>query len=124
MEYRYFNESEFHCKCDRHHEIQVVDERLAWMLDLARDRAGLPFVIDSGYRCVAHNAEVGGVAASSHLKGLAADIHVGNARARYIILKALLSIGFSRVGIGRDFIHADIDDTKSLGVAWLYERNR
>lgn len=122
MEYKHFDEHEFYCKCDRHHEVQIVDERLIWMLDLARDRAGLPFVINSGYRCVAHNAEVGGVADSSHLKGLAADIHVGNARARFIILKALLPIGFSRIGIGRNFIHTDIDDTKDLGVAWLYEK--
>jgi uncharacterized protein YcbK (DUF882 family) len=121
MEYKYFIEPEFHCKCDRQHEFQIVDERLIWMLDLARDRAGLPFVINSGYRCLEHNTEVGGVVNSAHLKGLAADIHAENLRARYIILKALLSIGFSRIGIGPNFIHTDIDATKETGVVWLYE---
>lgn len=120
MEYRYFDEHEFHCTCDRTHQIQIVDERLVWMLDLARDRAGLPFTITSGYRCIKHNAEVGGVVDSAHLKGLAADIHVGNARTRFIILKALLPIGFSRIGIGQTFIHVDIDNSKDLGVVWLY----
>lgn len=121
MEYHYFSEPEFHCKCNRQHEVQVIDERLIWMLDLARDRAGLPFVITSGYRCIEHNTEVGGVVNSAHLKGLAADIHVENPRARWIILKSLLSIGFCRIGIGRNFIHVDIDDTKEMGVVWLYE---
>lgn len=121
MQYRYFEEHEFHCTCNRVHQAQSVDPRLIWMLDLARDRAGLPFVITSGYRCVEHNTEVGGVKDSAHLKGLAADIFVGNSRARYIMLKSLLPIGFSRIGIGRNFIHVDIDDTKQIGVMWLYK---
>ena len=44
-----------------------------------RYRLGIPIsIVDgggSGVRCAAHNAEVGGVANSQHLYGLAADLH-------------------------------------------------
>lgn len=36
-----------------------------------------PIYINSGYRCQKHNEEVGGVAGSSHVKGLALDLSVG-----------------------------------------------
>jgi uncharacterized protein YcbK (DUF882 family) len=41
--------------------------RLAW---------GKPIKITSGYRCPKHNLEVGGEPLSSHLYGLALDLHV------------------------------------------------
>ena len=48
-------------------------------VDEIRRRLGVPVsVVDgggSGVRCAAHNAEVGGVANSQHLYGLAADLH-------------------------------------------------
>ena len=44
------------------------------MLDDARHKAGVSFVITSGVRCSSHNRAVGGKKSSSHLKGLAADI--------------------------------------------------
>lgn len=44
------------------------------VLDPARERLGKPIRVNSGYRCAKHNREVGGVAASQHLLGEAADI--------------------------------------------------
>lgn len=44
------------------------------VLEPARQRLGLPITVNSGYRCPKHNAEVGGVANSQHMKGEAADI--------------------------------------------------
>ncbi len=44
------------------------------VLEPARRRLGKPIVINSGYRCSVHNATVGGVANSQHMKGEAADI--------------------------------------------------
>lgn len=44
------------------------------VLESARRRLGKPIVINSGYRCSVHNATVGGVANSQHMKGEAADI--------------------------------------------------
>ena len=49
--------------------------RLANMLQIIRDKYGLPIKIGSGYRCPAVNKLVGGVANSQHLVCSAADIH-------------------------------------------------
>lgn len=44
------------------------------VLEPARQRLGIPIMVNSGYRCPKHNALVGGVANSQHMKGEAADI--------------------------------------------------
>ena len=89
-------------------------------LEYAREAAGIPFVITSGYRTKEHNEAVGGVPGSSHCKGLAADIATRTSTDRYLILSALIAEGFTRVGIGPDFLHVDEDPTKAHGVCWLY----
>jgi len=93
------------------------------MLDEARDRAGIPFVITSGYRTVAHNAQVGGVADSAHIRGLAADIAYSRPRTLGVILRAVYAVGFQRVGLGPDFVHVDIDSGKPRGI-WDYVDQR
>ena len=47
---------------------------VANVLDPARERYGRPIAVNSGYRCAIHNAAVGGVRNSQHMKGEAADI--------------------------------------------------
>jgi uncharacterized protein YcbK (DUF882 family) len=89
-------------------------------LDDARALAGIPFIINSGFRTEAHNKKVGGKSDSSHLKGCAADIRVNDSRSRFIILKALQAVGFTRIGIGNGFIHVDDDQDKSQEVIWVY----
>lgn len=44
------------------------------VLEPVRERLGKPIVVNSGFRCPVHNAAVGGVANSQHMKGEAADI--------------------------------------------------
>ena len=46
------------------------------VLEPARKVIGEPIHITSGYRCLALNRAVGGVAQSYHVRGLAADIHI------------------------------------------------
>lgn len=119
----YFNHEEFYCKCGREHEQQIVDPLFVKKLDTAREIAGIPFVINSGYRCVKHNREVGGVEHSSHLRGLAADISTKTLRHRFLIVDALLKVGFSRIGVATDYIHADIDETKDDNIIWTYSKS-
>ena len=88
-------------------------------LEQAREIAGIPFRITSGFRTKEHNSEVGGVPNSSHLKGVAADIAVSSGNERYIILNALIRAGFKRIGVAKTFIHCDLDDEKSNSV-WTY----
>jgi zinc D-Ala-D-Ala carboxypeptidase len=84
----------------------------------AREIAGIPFKINSGYRSQAHNAKVGGEPNSSHCRGWAADIAYSNGSAGWLILNALQKAGFNRVGIYKTWIHADCDPTLSPNVIW------
>lgn len=97
-----------------------MDESFLRMLDAAREVAGTPFKINSGFRTPKHNAKVGGSENSSHLRGFAADIHVTSNANRYAILSALLAVGFTRIGIASTFIHVDADPIKTKHVIWTY----
>ena len=100
--------------------LDKMDKTFLLKLDEARERAGIPFVINSAYRSSEHNAKIGGKPNSSHLKGLAVDISVTNSRQRFIVLNALLEVGFTRIGIADTFIHVDLDNGKSKDVIWTY----
>ena len=90
------------------------------MLDNARDIAGIPFKINSGFRTKSHNAYVGGKENSSHLYGYAIDISVTSSAQRATVLNALIKAGFRRIGIAKTFLHADNDPEKSQDVFWVY----
>ena len=95
--------------------------RLADQLQIIRDSLGSPVLhLTSGYRTKSHNKKVGGVKSSSHTKGLAVDIACVDSRSRFIIINALEEVGFNRLGIGKTFIHCDIDIDKPKNVYWLY----
>ncbi len=69
------NEFECHCGCRMPDSARANIEALVeQVLDQARERYGKPVCVNSGYRCARHNAAVGGVANSQHLRGEAADI--------------------------------------------------
>ena len=77
---KYFTREEFRCPCGRCGGFPVEpQESMVRAVDEIRHRLGIPIsIVDgggSGVRCAAHNAEVGGVANSQHLYGLAADLH-------------------------------------------------
>ena len=107
MEFKNFTREEFACRCGNCTTNEIKDELIA-KLDKARDIAGVPFRINSGYRCPAHNASIGGSKTSLHMAGRAADIHVADNHSRYMILKGLFEAGLDRVLIYKTFIHADI----------------
>ena len=115
---KHFTLSEFECTCCG----QVnMDKDFLKMLDEARDIAEMPFIVSSGYRCAKHNKEIGGSKDSAHLTGRAADIVCGNNAARKTIILSLLATGFTRIGVGKNFIHVDSDVTKMQNVMWLYD---
>lgn len=109
MRIRYFDIGDFGCPCCNRNRI---DSTFVLLLDEARHRAGVPFGINSGFRCTNHNTEVRGSSSSSHLIGVAADIACTNSTTRLRMVNALLSVGINRIGIGSTFIHCDIDPNK------------
>ena len=114
----FFKDSEFDCKCGC--GFNNMKAFVMYKLDRARAMANVPFIVNSGCRCNTHNRNEGGSPTSSHLKGLAVDIATEFGEDRYLILKALLYFGFTRIGIAKGFIHADLDEDKSQGNVWLY----
>ena len=116
---KYFNIDEFDSP-DEPGSGQFMDDEFLEMLDNARHMAGIPFIINSGYRTKEHNRSVGGKKNSAHLDGFAADISATTSRERMWIVGALLEAGFNRIGIGRTFIHVDNDPHKPEEVMWHY----
>ena len=114
---KHFKPEEFCCKCGC--GSCEVHPQLVAALDLARSHAGVPFKINSGFRCARHNFRVGGKSTSSHTAGLAADIAYADGRQGLLMLKALLPY-FDRVGVGNGFIHVDIDPDKPSPTLWTY----
>ena len=88
-------------------------------LDEAREYANIPFIINSAYRSPEHPLSIKNPS-SSHIKGLAVDIGAKDSRTRFLIVDALLAVGFSRIGIADSFIHVDSDLDKSQNVIWTY----
>lgn len=89
-------------------------------LDMIRGNIGRPITITSGYRTEQHNREVGGVDSSSHTKGLAADISCRDNQLRMLIVKRAIDIGINRIGIGKSFVHLDIDPDLPPWRIWVY----
>lgn len=114
------NRDEFACKCGCGLGTPDMDQSLLLRLDRARDLAGVPFTINSGIRCEQHNAAIGASMGSSHIAGYAADISATDSRSRFKIIKALIDVGFNRIGIHSRFIHVDNDPDKDREVVWDY----
>ena len=115
---RYFKDHEFACKCgcgENHMDAETLE-----MFDTARAYAGIPFKINSGYRCEKHNKKVGGKSESAHIFGKAADISTPDSRTRFWVMYGLIQAQFTRIGIGSNFVHADTDHNKDQEVMWLY----
>lgn len=114
---RHFNRDEFRCPCCGE---ESMDGYFLVLIDQARELAGVPFVINSGFRCHKHNQEVNGADYSAHLFGLAADIKCIDSNMRFSILNALRAVGINRIGIGSNFIHADAAPQLPQNVIWVY----
>lgn len=115
----YFSRKELECKCCG---VCLISDDLIMRLNQAREMAGIPFIITSGYRCQRHNEEVGGVPTSAHTKGLAVDIAFKNSNQCFKIVRSLYDAGFKRIGINfaKSFVHCDIDTSKPQNVLFKY----
>ena len=96
-----------------------MDRDFLIILDKIRADFGKPLKVNSGFRTKKHNAIVGGRVGSSHLKGLAVDLHCNNSGDRTLLLKAIYKNGIKRVGVAKTFMHIDTDTNKGAA-CWLY----
>lgn len=109
-----FNISEFQCKCgcDMPEFVKKNVEKLAKDLQVIRDKVGVGFTPNSAYRCAEHNASIGGVKSSQHLKGKAADINIKGiepSEVADLIEDLMKTEAITKGGVGRynSFTHID-----------------
>ena len=117
-----FQLSEFACKCGcgQMPNAESLEFRyLVCKLQSIRDACRFPLIINSGFRCPKHNKKEGGESDSSHLIGLGADISITNDYARLAFLQSAIRNDIKRIGIGKTYIHVDVDDAKS-DASWVY----
>lgn len=103
-------------------EVKGLDIELCAMLDMARGKAGVPFMITSGLRTPTENdALAQSVKDSAHLTGNAVDIECADSEARFAMIKGLLDAGFTRIGVYSQHIHCDNSQTLPPNVIWYVE---
>ena len=122
-EFKYFSFSEFDSPDQPGSGAQHMSADFIHKLDNIRECAGFPFLISSGYRTPEHNERVGGVANSSHLNGLAADISAPTTAMRDAIVECAAANGIKRIGYGNTFIHLDVDQDKPQYAIWGYSNS-
>lgn len=116
---KYFSESEFR-RCSPACSLQDMRQSTMNRFDSARRIAGIPFVINSAYRTPEYELSKGRTGDGAHTHRCALDIRCNSSTNRLRIVYGLIMAGFTRIGIGETFIHADDDETKPQNVMWHY----
>lgn len=100
-------------------EVKGLDPTLCQMLDDARGRAGVSFIITSGLRSATGNALLpNAVQDSAHLTGNAVDLYCSDSLERFLMIKSLLAVGFNRLGVYARHLHVDNSPTLPPNVFW------
>lgn len=109
-----FLASEFACRCGC--GFDAISPLLVAALQELRDTIHVPIGINSGCRCLAHNAAEGGERNSYHLKGLAADIRVPKMRLYDLYRIVLRFKTFKGIGYypAQRFLHVDLRPGKRV----------
>ena len=105
LKFDHFNANEFN------HPDEIRKE-LVEKLNYARMYAGVPFKITSSFRAEDPR---------SHGKGLAVDIACTKSKKRWLIVRALIVAGFTRIGIYDKHIHGDVDPDSPQNGIWIGE---
>lgn len=112
-----FKKSEFACKCGKYCDgyPAEIDMAMVKIADGIRARIGKPISVNSGLRCKAHNANVGGVSNSQHLYGTAADLGCpsGYTPSQMAFIAEEIMGDTGGIGIYSWGIHIDTRSTKS-----------
>lgn len=116
---KHFSEVEF-LRCNPSCSMQDMDQRIIDMWDAVRDKTGIPLRLNSAYRSAAHERTRGRTGTSAHTLGKAMDIACNSGSTRMKIIKAMIEVGFTRIGIGNTFIHGDCSFNHAQNVMWTY----
>lgn len=100
--------------------VEDLNPKLVDRIILAQRMCGEQFTITSGFRSQSYERSKGRKGTSSHCKGLAVDVSAINSHLRFKIVAGCILAGFPRLGIGKTFIHIDIDETKPHPIVFHY----
>lgn len=106
--------------CNPASTIDELNPKLVDRIILAQRMCGEQFTITSAYRSQGYERSKGRKGSSSHCKGLAVDVSAVNSHLRFKIVAGCILAGFPRLGIGKTFIHLDIDETKPHPIIFHY----
>ena len=116
---KYFSPLEFK-RCTPSCSIDDMNAGFLVQLDKIREVAGIPLVLNSAYRSVPYEKSKGRSGNSAHTRGLAVDIRCNTSANRLKIVRAALSCGITRIGIGKTYVHIDADRSLAQNVMWHY----
>ena len=110
----HFNAREFRCKCGKEHDFQIADELIDKLEKLYAALNCSKIIITSGFRCVAHDKNVGGSGTGQHTLGNAADIccygQDGQPISSKIVCQKAQDIGFTGIAnITAAYIYTHVD---------------
>ncbi len=110
----HFNVQEFKCKCGKEHEILLSTELVDKLEKLYSALNCSKIIVTSGYRCTAHDKNVGGSGSGQHTKGNAADIccysQDGQPISSKIVCCTAQDIGFGGIAnITADYQYTHVD---------------
>lgn len=110
----HFNVQEFRCKCGKEHEILIAEELVEKLEKLYSALNCSKIIVTSGYRCTAHDKNVGGSGSGQHTKGNAADICCYGQDGQPISSKTVCctaqDIGFTGIAnINEKYIYTHVD---------------
>lgn len=118
----HFTSNEFVCKCGSSHDTKLDDDLVTKLEKLRTKLDCSKIIINSGYRCSAHDKNVGGTGLGPHTKGVAADIKCYNKKGEVIdsrtVCCAAQEVGFNGIAnIDKNYnaTHVDVDSRKWYG---------
>lgn len=111
---QHFNVQEFKCKCGQSHDILIAEELITNLEKLYSALNCSKIIVTSGYRCTAHDKNVGGSGSGQHTKGNAADICCYGQDGQPISSKTVCcmtqDIGFGGIAnINEKYIYTHVD---------------
>ena len=112
-----FKTGEFHCQGVNCCTQTPIDDKLVEFLQKIRDHFGKPVLINSGYRCKKHNAQIPNAGTrSKHMDGMAADIMIRGIApkeiARFAESIGVKGIGCYDTAADGYFVHIDTRESK------------
>jgi len=113
---KHFKFSEFACRCCG---VNKCSKEFMEKVDLARDLSGVPWVLNSAYRCKENNEKVGGQKDSAHMEGLAVDVRATDPFIRFRIITGAIQAGFTRIKVYSRWVHIDETKNESKPKVWF-----